>query len=498
MPEASPPSEPPAPPPLAAEWPEAAPRLDPGPKFDPGRPEAGFSSAPAPLKSKAAGSRSLKRSTFHGAAWTVGERVISQGIRLLSNLVLSRLLFPGAFGVAATVNVFQSALTLLSDIGTGQSIIQHKRGGTPRFLNTAWTLQIIRGVILSIVAAALSGPMSTWFFGKPQLTPMLAVTSLTLLIQGFRSPRDMLAMKNMALAPLAARNLMSQVIGFSTMIGLALFWRRDPWALVIGGVVTTTARMILSFVALPGPPARLCWDREVLREISKFGRWIFASTLLMFLASQGDRFLMSRFLDFRTFGLYNIAFLLCAIPAQSIQMLGLRVIFPAFSKVVGRDPARLPDAYNRLVRVHYLTLLPCIGMLIGMGPLIVKILYDPRYIGAGWMVQLLAIRAATDSLVAPSISALMALGKPRFSAMTRGLQAATILAGIPFAYRAFGTPGAVTLVALSGIGTVVMAQVSLRAHGLFRPSRELLGLLAIAAGAALGWGLDRAISPWVS
>ena len=452
----------------------------------------------SPLPAKSAPKPSLKRVALNGAAWTMGERVISQGLRLVNSMVLSRLLFPGAFGISATVNVFQSALSMLTDLGTGQSIIQNKLGGTPRFLNTAWTLQIIRGIVLSILAAVLSRPMAIWWFKKPELAPMLAVTSLTLLIQGFRSPRDSLAMKNMALRPIAVRNLGSQFITLFVTVLLVLYWRRDPWALVIGGVFGVLASTILSYVALPGPPARLCWDREAARQLSRFGRWIFLSTLLMFLASQGDRFLMGRYLSKDAFGLYNIGFVICAIPALSIQMIGPRVVFPAFSKVASQNPTRMPEVYHRLTRLMYLTALPAIGLLIGAGPLIVKIMYDPRYESAGWMVQLLAIRAATDCLISPSSSAMLALGHPRFTAITRAIQAVTVIVGIPLGFHAFGIVGAIAITAFSGIGPLFALQIGLSRHGLYRPSREALGVMGIAVGGGVGWLIAQAINPWIA
>ena len=70
----------------------------------------------------------------------------SQGLRLVSNVILSRMLFPQAFGLMAIVRLVLNGLELLSDAGVAFSIIRDRRGDEPSFLNTAWTIQIIRGV----------------------------------------------------------------------------------------------------------------------------------------------------------------------------------------------------------------------------------------------------------------------------------------------------------------------------------------------------------------
>jgi hypothetical protein len=63
------------------------------------------------------------------------------------DLILTRLLFPEAFGLMALVQVFMGGLQMFSDLGVNMSIIQSKRGEDPDFLNTAWTFQILRGLI---------------------------------------------------------------------------------------------------------------------------------------------------------------------------------------------------------------------------------------------------------------------------------------------------------------------------------------------------------------
>ena len=88
---------------------------------------------------------------FFGSAWVVFGHVASQGIRLAANLILTRLLFPEAFGLMALVNIFLQGLEMFTVLGIGPSIIQNRRGDDPAFLNTAWTIQVIRGFVLWIL-----------------------------------------------------------------------------------------------------------------------------------------------------------------------------------------------------------------------------------------------------------------------------------------------------------------------------------------------------------
>ena len=83
-------------------------------------------------------------------------------IRFGSNLVMTRLLVPQMFGVMAIATVIMVGLAMFSDLGLRQSIVQSRRGSDPVFLNTAWSVQIVRGLILWLFALAVESRHSSW------------------------------------------------------------------------------------------------------------------------------------------------------------------------------------------------------------------------------------------------------------------------------------------------------------------------------------------------
>jgi O-antigen/teichoic acid export membrane protein len=114
---------------------------------------------------------SIKKLAIRGAVWTIASYGTSQILRFGSNLILTRLFIPDVFGLMALVYVFISGLHLFSDIGIGTSIIQNKRGDDPVFLNTAWTMQVIRGVGLWICSFLIAWPVAA-FYAKPNQEPI--------------------------------------------------------------------------------------------------------------------------------------------------------------------------------------------------------------------------------------------------------------------------------------------------------------------------------------
>src|SRR6056297_1388295 len=97
-------------------------------------------------------------------------------LRLASNLVLTRLLFPEAFGIMAIVQVVLGGVAMFSDIGIRASIVQNPRGDEPDFLNTAWTVQIIRGIFLGLIVFFSAGSVAT-FYEEQILADILRVVA---------------------------------------------------------------------------------------------------------------------------------------------------------------------------------------------------------------------------------------------------------------------------------------------------------------------------------
>ena len=100
---------------------------------------------------------------LRGSVLTAGSYATAQGLRLISNLILTRLLYPEAFGVMALVSVALVGLQMFSDLGLGPAIAQNPRGDDPDFLNTAFTLNALRGAVLpgSMLYSAVSQPVGS-------------------------------------------------------------------------------------------------------------------------------------------------------------------------------------------------------------------------------------------------------------------------------------------------------------------------------------------------
>ena len=325
---------------------------------------------------------------IRSSGWITVGYGASQALRLASNLILTRLLFPEAFGLMALIAVFLSALTMLSDIGVSPSIQQSKRGDDPDFLNTAWTIQVMRGVILWLACFFL-GSFAAWLYGDVRLETMLPVAGLSLLIAGFNPTRLDTASRHLAVGRVTLLDILSQIIGIAMMLVLA--WvMRSVWALVIGGVILALLQLVVMDLFLPGPRNRFRWSREAASELIHFGKWIFLSTLCGFLLSQGDKAILGKYLTLSALGIYNIGFFLASFPQALAARVMSQVMIPLHRE---KPPGESAENFGKVQKARLLMTSVVLAMQLSLafaGVWIVELLYDARFYAAGGIVVAMA------------------------------------------------------------------------------------------------------------
>src|SRR4030067_3228097 len=117
-----------------------------------------------PMSSKS--TLTLRQRVLQSGSWTLLGYGVNQALRLGGNLILTRLLFPEAFGMMAIIQAVAFGAHMLTDVGVGPSIVQNARGNEPAFLNTVWTVQIVRSVLVWVGLCALAFPLAR-FYGEP-------------------------------------------------------------------------------------------------------------------------------------------------------------------------------------------------------------------------------------------------------------------------------------------------------------------------------------------
>jgi O-antigen/teichoic acid export membrane protein len=437
---------------------------------------------------------SLRHRVFRAGWWTLTSYLLNLAIRFGSNILIARLLAPEMFGVMTIAITVSIGLAMFSDLGLKQNIIQSARGHEAKFLNTAWTIQVLRGILLwlvaicvgiSIILANRFGLVSpTSVYAADGLPTVIIVSSLSAIIAGFESTKLFEASRGLLLSRVTAIEILAQVTGVICMVGWVIF-DRSIWVLVSGGLASSFARMALSHVIVPGVSNRLQWDKKAAHELVHYGKWIFLSSVLGFLVSSGDRMLLAGLVSSTVLGLYSIAALIPVSVDGILNKVMSEVSFPAFSEVARERRQDLKKTYYHFFGILAPTSYLLSGFLVTSAQSIVQILYDTRYHQAGWMLSLLSIVLLTI----PSrlgVQCYLALGLPKLTSYIILARLGALYTTTPLGYYLFGLEGAISGIVFSQfISLPIIYFYNLR-YQLFDLRQEFQMLVFLLVGLSIG------------
>jgi O-antigen/teichoic acid export membrane protein len=437
---------------------------------------------------------SLTARIMRGAALSVGGFGVSQVLRLVSNLVLTRLLFPEAFGLMGLVTVFLAGLAMISDVGIGPAISRSSRGDDPDFLNTAWTLQILRGVLLFLVGCALARPASD-FYGEPLLAGMLALASAQFLITGVMPTRRETANRHLRLGRVTLLDLIAQAMSLVVMVSMAI-WLESVWALVLGSLAGAALQVLLMTLFLPGQPNSLRLEWVAVQELVHFGKWIFLSTIFGFLLTQGDKLILGKFLSLDAFGIYGIGYFLGSFPVMLGTVAIIRMLIPIYRE---RPPGDSRENFLKLRRMRVLVtsgLLAVTAVATLLGVRLVELLYDQRYHSAGAVSVLVACINIPTIIGLTYDHAALAAGNSRRFFVATVLKAALIVTGLYLGVQLGGLPGALVGQGLAIVAAYPVLVWLVARLGAWDPLHDLgfalLGILCTAL--ALWWNWSQILA----
>ena len=429
--------------------------------------------------------RSLRQRVLHSGSWTLVGYGVSQALRLGGNLILTRLLFPEAFGMMAIITVACYGMTVLVDMGLGQSIVQNEHGNDPAFVNTAWTIQIILGFLIWAGLSALALPIAS-FYKVPELASMLPVVGIASAIAGFNSTKLYTAQRNLEAKRVTLIDVGTYAFGLLCTVYLA-WLLQSVWALVWGGLITAVLKVVASHLALHGIKNHFAWERDAVSHLIRFGRWIMLSSMLTFLASEGARMLIGAVLDMRQLALFTLASTMSLLLWQAILQLAARVFFPAYAEVYRNNPKNLNAV---LFKARLAITFPNWGLavlFVFMGAQLMNVLYDERYHESGAMLELLAAGTLVGCVWGSYTGVLLAMGKVATMTWLTASQIVCQFGGMLIGYHYGGGMGLVMGLSVSSWVMYPVQAFVMSRNGLWQPKLDFPFIVASVLIVVLAW-----------
>jgi O-antigen/teichoic acid export membrane protein len=351
---------------------------------------------------------SLSQRTARGGFWVFSLRIVQQIFGLARLVILARILAPSDFGLMGIALLTMSTLETFSQTGFQAALIQ-KKENIESYLDAAWTVLILRGLLLFGILY-FAAPFVAVFFDTSEAKPIIQVIGFSALLQAFTNIGVIYFRKELEFNKEFIYQFAGTLADFIVAISAVLILK-NVWALVFGMLAGNAARCFVSYLIHPYRP-HLSRDLAKAKELFGFGKWVLGSSILIFLITQGDDIFVGKLLGATALGFYQLAYRISNIPATEITHVISQVTFPAYSKLQDNIP-KLREAYLRVLKVTAFLSFPIAGLIFVLAPDFTKI-----FLGEKWMpmvpaMQVLVFAGLVRSIAATSGYIFYAVGKPK-------------------------------------------------------------------------------------
>ena len=421
--------------------------------------------------------------------------VLGNLLRAFSSVVLTRLLVPEVFGISGVIASIVFAFGMVSDLGFQAFVVRHPDGDKPRFLDTIWTMAVLRSVILT-GAAFMLAPTLAGLFGKPELAFLIEVSALVFVIEGFASLTLLTALRHRKVLKLSLIEMAVLVLQILLSFVLAYLWR-SYWAILVSMLVGSAFKTSLSYLLFPNSLRKPALDSLYVRELWDFARFVTGSSIITLLLLQSDKFALGRLMSLDDFGFYILAGNLAAAPLAFTTAYASRVLFPTYSEAWRDGEENLRALFYAKRRLPSLLYCFAAGGLIGSAPLVIAALYDPRYAASAIYLQILAIAPLFALASYAGNETLTATGHIKATFQANVAKLVWFCVAGPAGYALGGVMGLVLAVGLMEIPPVILKWTQMHRLKFLDLRQELLFLAAGGAGIIVGAVGDRLIRPFL-
>ncbi len=310
-----------------------------------------------------------------GGFWVIATKITQQLLVMLRLIVMARLLAPEDFGLMGIVLLALATINKFTQTGFTEALIQ-KKVDTVNYLNTAWTLGIIRGLVLFIVLY-LSAPFIGIFFNQTNVVGILRVASISFILEPLSNIGMVYFAKELEFNKQFIQNMIGTVAGTIVAVTIAFIYR-NVWALVLGRLAGSITRCITSYFLHPYKP-RISFDNAKAKELWSYGKHIFSISILHLLGLYGDDAFLGKVLGATSLGFYQLAYRIGNMVATEFGNLIQSVAFPAYSKLQDNID-KLRGGYFRTIKLTSLIVYPISGGIIVLAPEFTEIV-----LGAKWL-----------------------------------------------------------------------------------------------------------------
>lgn len=311
-------------------------------------------------------------------------------------VVLARLLKPSDFGLFSLVMIALGLTESFTQTGINTTIVQSKRD-INYFLDTAWVIAIVRGLIIGLIMWLLASFLSN-FYQEALLLPLIRVAALVPIIKGFINPAVARWQKSFNFT----KEGLYQALHLATELILQIILviiLKTVWGLVAGVILAAIFEVFISFLMNKERP-RFHYHVNRGRYIFRNAKPLAMASFFSYLNDNADDFVIGKLLNAHQLGIYHNAYSLSHKVNYELSKAAHHGLMPVFAKLHReQEEARLKQAFKKSVFSTLLIALLFSLPLIIWPDFFVKVVLGDQWTEASRVLPVLILAGLVHSVV---------------------------------------------------------------------------------------------------
>lgn len=378
----------------------------------------------------------LKQRIVNGIGWNFCGALATQGLGMLTKIILARILFPADFGIFAMAIIAIQFLGLFVGIGLSSAVIYRKED-PQKTISTALILAVAAGIFLSVLSFVSSSFVGI-FFQQPILASMVRWISIVLIFDSISTILYAGLVKELHFKRKAVVDI-SAIIVYSAAVLILAFYGFGAWSLIIAYIIQHVFQAIILWLMSPIKP-QWSFDKEIAKEIGHFGKYSLLTLLFAWAITSLDNIFVGRKFGDASLGYYSFGFNMATLPVLGITHIITGVFHPVFAKV--RDnQARIKQAYLKPLEWSLLFILPMSAGIFLLADIIVPVVFGERWLAIIPLLRVFAIYSILRTVCTIISHLLEGIGKPKIASMLLGIELFVLAVLLSFFVNIFGLIG---------------------------------------------------------
>ncbi len=208
--------------------------------------------------------------------WKAGERMFVQGLNLLVQLILARLLMPEDFASLAIIAAIVNYLGLFVQSGLSVAVTQ-KSNLTSKDIATLTTISMLAALVM-YVGLFFASPAISKYYGLGEIVLPIRVMGVTLFLFAFNSIQTGLLQRKMQFRTIFFRSMLATPL--SGIIGVTMaYLGYGIWALIAFNI-SNTLIIVLFMNMIPELRLKLGFSLQSAKELYSFSIKILGTSLV--------------------------------------------------------------------------------------------------------------------------------------------------------------------------------------------------------------------------